>query len=168
MRPRRGSEAARAARVRRRIRRPSAHWVLLGLVVVVLVLLLLVQGITVRRVGASATPTAQTAGTPLAGSRPLLTVTDGRLVSRQPPPGRRVALTFDDGPEPDLDAADRSRCCAASTCRRRSSRSAARWRATRASSGSCIVEGFELGNHTFTHVDAHARAELARARSRSR
>lgn len=100
MRPRRGSEAARAARVRRRIRRPSAHWVLLGLVVVVLVLLLLVQGITVRRVGASATPTAQTAGTPLAGSRPLLTVTDGRLVSRQPPPGRRVALTFDDGPSP--------------------------------------------------------------------
>jgi cellulose synthase/poly-beta-1,6-N-acetylglucosamine synthase-like glycosyltransferase/peptidoglycan/xylan/chitin deacetylase (PgdA/CDA1 family) len=153
MRPRRGSQAAQAAEVRRRIRRPPAHWVLLALLAVMLGLLLVVQGITVRRIGASATPTAQPgAGAPLAGRRPLLTIEHGQLRSRQPPPGRRVALTFDDGPDP--------------TWTPRIARELRRLDvpATFFLVGSEVVrhpqivrdlhrQGFELGNHTFTHAD---------------
>jgi cellulose synthase/poly-beta-1,6-N-acetylglucosamine synthase-like glycosyltransferase/peptidoglycan/xylan/chitin deacetylase (PgdA/CDA1 family) len=126
--------------------------VLLALLAVVLMLLLLVQGVTVRRIGASATPTARTAGSPLAGSRPLLTVEHGRLVSRQPPPGRRVALTFDDGPDPTWTPK------VAHELRR------LQVPATFFLVGSEVVrhpgivrdlhrDGFELGNHTFTHAD---------------
>jgi cellulose synthase/poly-beta-1,6-N-acetylglucosamine synthase-like glycosyltransferase/peptidoglycan/xylan/chitin deacetylase (PgdA/CDA1 family) len=150
---RRRSEAGRAAETRRRIAQPSAHWVLLALFAVVLMLLLLVQGVTVRRIGASATPTAQTgAGSPLAGQRPLLTVDGGRLVSLQPPPRRRIALTFDDGPD--------------STWTPKIVRELRRLKvpATFFMVGSEVVrhpgivrdlhrDGFELGNHTFTHAD---------------
>jgi cellulose synthase/poly-beta-1,6-N-acetylglucosamine synthase-like glycosyltransferase/peptidoglycan/xylan/chitin deacetylase (PgdA/CDA1 family) len=155
VRPARGSEAAQAAQAsqaRRRRRRPSAHWVLLGLLVLMLALLLLVQGVTVRRIGASATPTARTAGSPLAGGRPLLTVDHGRLVSREPPPGRRVALTFDDGPDPTW------------TPRIVHELRRLGVPATFFLVGSAVArhpgivrdvhrQGFELGNHTFTHAD---------------
>src|SRR5262249_7202086 len=88
----------------------------------------------------------------LAGARPILTWDGKRLVSREPPPGRRVALTFDDGPDP-----------------RWTPRIAAALRrlhvpATFFVIGSKVVrhpgvvqslrrDGFDLGNHTFTHVD---------------
>jgi peptidoglycan/xylan/chitin deacetylase (PgdA/CDA1 family) len=88
----------------------------------------------------------------LAGARPVLGWNGSRLVSRQPPPGRRLALTFDDGPDP-----------------RWTPRIAAALRrlhvpATFFVIGSKVVRypdlvrslhrwGFELGNHTFTHVD---------------
>src|SRR5918995_792837 len=153
MRRRRGASAPRAAEIRRRIRRPSAHWLLLALFAVVLVVLLTVQGVTVRRVGSSATPTDFVEGeSPLAGERSLLTVRGGRLVSGQPPPGRRVALTFDDGPDP--------------TWTPRIARELRRLSvpATFFVVGSQVVRhpgivrdlqrwGFELGNHTFTHAD---------------
>ena len=150
---RRGASAPRADEIRRRIRRPSAHWLLLAFFAVVLVVLLTVQGVTVRRVGSSATPTdAVGGGSPLAGERSLLTVRGGRLVSGQPPPGRRVALTFDDGPDP--------------TWTPRIARELRRLSvpATFFVVGSQVVRhpgivrdlqrwGFELGNHTFTHAD---------------
>jgi len=152
VRRRRGSEAAQAAQARRRIRRPPAHWVLLGLLVAVLMLLLVVQGVTVRRIGASATPTSQSAGSPLVGSRPLLTVAHGRLVSRQPPPGRRVALTFDDGPSPIWTPR------IARVLRRLHVPATFFEVGTQVTRAPGVVRdlhrwGFELGNHTFTHVD---------------
>ena len=88
---------------------------------------------------------------PLAGSRPILTPIGGKLVSRQPPPGRRVALTFDDGPDPrwtpQIDAILRQ----------------AHVPATFFVVGSEVArhpeivrrlerDGNEIGNHTFTHV----------------
>jgi cellulose synthase/poly-beta-1,6-N-acetylglucosamine synthase-like glycosyltransferase/peptidoglycan/xylan/chitin deacetylase (PgdA/CDA1 family) len=152
MRRRRGSEAARAAAERRRIRRPSPHWVLLALFAVMLVLLLLVQGATVRRIGASATPTGQTAGSPLTGRRPLLTVEHGRLVSRQPPPRRQVALTFDDGPDPTWTPRivhELRRLDVPATFFLVGSQVARHPGIVR----DLHRQGFELGNHTFTHVD---------------
>jgi cellulose synthase/poly-beta-1,6-N-acetylglucosamine synthase-like glycosyltransferase/peptidoglycan/xylan/chitin deacetylase (PgdA/CDA1 family) len=88
----------------------------------------------------------------LAGARPILRWDGRRLVSREQPPGRRIALTFDDGPDPHWTP-----------------RIAAALRrlhvpATFFVIGSKVVrhpdlvrslhrQGFELGNHTFTHVD---------------
>jgi cellulose synthase/poly-beta-1,6-N-acetylglucosamine synthase-like glycosyltransferase/peptidoglycan/xylan/chitin deacetylase (PgdA/CDA1 family) len=152
VRAERGTEAARAAQARRRIRRPSAHWLLLALVAVVLMLLLLVQGVTVRRIGASATPTERAAGSPLAGSPPLLTVRGGRLVSRQPPPGLRVALTFDDGPDPTWTpriARELRRLGVTATFFLVGSEVARHPGIVR----DLHRQGFELGNHTFTHAD---------------
>jgi cellulose synthase/poly-beta-1,6-N-acetylglucosamine synthase-like glycosyltransferase/peptidoglycan/xylan/chitin deacetylase (PgdA/CDA1 family) len=144
----RRSEAAR--RIGRRIERPPAHWSVLFLIVGGLLLLLFAQGLSTRATGASATPASVPTTSALAGSRPILVAKGDRLVSIEPPPGRRVALTFDDGPDP-------------------------RWTpriarvllelhvpATFFEVGDRVVrrpdipralhrDGFELGNHTFTH-----------------
>ena len=125
-------------------------------------LLLLVHGVTVNGVGSSGTPARPIDVSPLAGERPLLTVDDGRLRSRQPPPGRRVALTFDDGPDP--------------TWTPRIARELRRLGvpATFFVVGSQVVQhpgivrdlhhhGFELGNHTFTHADVSRRAGWRRS-----
>jgi peptidoglycan/xylan/chitin deacetylase (PgdA/CDA1 family) len=162
MRHRRGPSAARAAEVRRRIRRPAAHRSLLAFFAAVLAVLLVVHGVTVQAVGSSGTPAVAGGGSPLAGDRPLLTAHGGRLVSRQPPPRRRVALTFDDGPNP--------------TWTLRIARELRRLRAPAAFfvTGSEVVrhpdivrelhrQGFELGNHTFTHADIARRAGWQRA-----
>ncbi len=97
----------------------------------------------------------------LAGSRPILTPVGGKLVSQQPPAGRRVALTFDDGPDarwtPQIAAVLR----------------AANVPATFFVVGSevarqpglvrrLVQDGHELGNHTFTHVDLASAPEWQR------
>jgi cellulose synthase/poly-beta-1,6-N-acetylglucosamine synthase-like glycosyltransferase/peptidoglycan/xylan/chitin deacetylase (PgdA/CDA1 family) len=123
-----------------------------GFCVLVLLVLLLVQGFTVLSTGASRTPLAGTGGSPLAGSGAILRDAGGHLVTRGRPPGRRIALTFDDGPDPRwtprvLDVLRREHVPAtfflvgAQAVRhpglvRRLDR-----------------EGFEIGSHTFTHVD---------------
>ena len=102
LRGRRGSSAARARAVRRRIWYPPAHWWLLAVCLGVVVSILFIQGVASHTIGASAetNPTNDEAA-PLQGSRPLLTARGDHLVSRQPAPGDRVALTFDDGPDPE-------------------------------------------------------------------
>jgi cellulose synthase/poly-beta-1,6-N-acetylglucosamine synthase-like glycosyltransferase/peptidoglycan/xylan/chitin deacetylase (PgdA/CDA1 family) len=121
----------------------------------VLILLLLVQGFTTKTVGASSTGPGSSQASPLAGAGPILTAKGNRLVSIGGNPGRRVALTFDDGPDP-------------------------RWTpkivailkhyhvpATFFMMGSAVVRhadlvnlvaqnGFQIGNHTFTHPDLAA------------
>jgi cellulose synthase/poly-beta-1,6-N-acetylglucosamine synthase-like glycosyltransferase/peptidoglycan/xylan/chitin deacetylase (PgdA/CDA1 family) len=142
---------ARAAAGRRRIRRPPAHWSLLAFCLAVLVVLLFVQGLSVHAIGASGTP-APGRGSPLAGAGALLMGRDGRLVGDPRHGARRVALTFDDGPDPTWTP-----------------RIAAELRRLRAPAtffmvGSEVVrhpgivrrlyrQGFELGNHTFAHAD---------------
>src|SRR5437763_13190563 len=117
-----------------------------------LLVLLLVQGFTVRTTGPSSTPRRPGGPAPLAGMPALLAEHHGHLIGADRSPGRRVALTFDDGPDP-----------------RWTPRIAAALRrlhvpATFFVVGSQAVrhpeivrqlhrDGFELGNHTFTHSD---------------
>src|SRR6266508_5430345 len=93
----------RARQLGRKIERPPAHWFILGLFVGTLVLLLLAEGLSVHTTGASGTPPP----TDLSGAlgdrnSPALYVAGpgDSLVPREVPVGRRVALTFDDGPDP--------------------------------------------------------------------
>jgi cellulose synthase/poly-beta-1,6-N-acetylglucosamine synthase-like glycosyltransferase/peptidoglycan/xylan/chitin deacetylase (PgdA/CDA1 family) len=88
-------------RTRRRLRNPPAHWVLLAIALVVVLAVVLLAGIATNAIGVSRETGEQSdVRRSLARSRPLLTASEDRLVSNQPPPGRRIALTFDDGPDP--------------------------------------------------------------------
>jgi cellulose synthase/poly-beta-1,6-N-acetylglucosamine synthase-like glycosyltransferase/peptidoglycan/xylan/chitin deacetylase (PgdA/CDA1 family) len=140
--------------VTRHSRRAASRWVVLGLLVFVLAVLLGAQGLSTRTTGRSATPLAAGGG-PLASEGPLLTWNGDRLTSRERSVGKRIALTFDDGPDP-----------------RWTPRVAAALRRLHAPAtffvvGSKVVshpevvqrlrrDGFELGNHTFTHADVSA------------
>jgi cellulose synthase/poly-beta-1,6-N-acetylglucosamine synthase-like glycosyltransferase/peptidoglycan/xylan/chitin deacetylase (PgdA/CDA1 family) len=135
----------------RRLWRPPAHWRLLGFCLLVIGLLILFEGFATHTIGASAEPHDTHGAAPLAGSRPILTAVGDRLVSRQPAPGRRVALTFDDGPDPRWTPQ------IAAVLRRE------RVHGTFFVVGSEVArhpdlvrqlarDGNEIGNHTFTHV----------------
>ena len=87
------------ASFRRRLRNPPTHWVLLGFSLLVVLGLTLLVGIATHRIGASLESNAIGNGVAPRLSRPILTARGETLVSNQPPPGRRVALTFDDGPD---------------------------------------------------------------------
>jgi cellulose synthase/poly-beta-1,6-N-acetylglucosamine synthase-like glycosyltransferase/peptidoglycan/xylan/chitin deacetylase (PgdA/CDA1 family) len=144
------SEAAR--RVGRRIERPPAHWSLLGLMLGGLLLLLAAQGLSTMTTGRSATATTGASDPALRGPAAIWRIEGDRLVASEAPVGRRVALTFDDGPDP-----------------RWTPRIAAVLRrlgvpATFFMVGEHVVrypglvatlqrDGFELGDHTFNHVD---------------
>ncbi|PZS21628.1 MAG: hypothetical protein DLM61_27745 [Pseudonocardiales bacterium] len=140
----------RSARLRRR---PPAHRTLLAFCLGGLVLLLMVQGFSERTVGASGTPGGGLSrATPLAGMRPLLTAQGGRLRSTGPLPGRRIALTFDDGPSsrwtPKIATVLRANHVPATFF----------VVGSQVSNHPAIVrrlhrESFEIGNHTFTHAD---------------
>jgi cellulose synthase/poly-beta-1,6-N-acetylglucosamine synthase-like glycosyltransferase/peptidoglycan/xylan/chitin deacetylase (PgdA/CDA1 family) len=142
----------RDARLRRRLWRPPAHWRFLGFCLVVVAVLILFEGFATHTIGASAEPHDVVGGpAPLAGSRPILTARGGRLVSDQPPPGRRVALTFDDGPDPRWTPK------IAAILRREQVRATFFVVGSEAARHPGIVralvrDGNELGNHTFTHV----------------
>jgi cellulose synthase/poly-beta-1,6-N-acetylglucosamine synthase-like glycosyltransferase/peptidoglycan/xylan/chitin deacetylase (PgdA/CDA1 family) len=85
----------------RRLRNPPGHWRVLGVCLTALTVLIVFQGVCTHTLGASAESEAGPAGSaPLTGSAPLLGAAGGSLRSPQPPPGRRIALTFDDGPDP--------------------------------------------------------------------
>ena len=144
------SEAAR--RIGRSIERPPAHWSLLALLLGGLLLLLGVQGISTAATGHSATATTPAGEPALRGPAAIWRIEGNRLVPSEVRVGRRVALTFDDGPDP-----------------RWTPRIAAVLRdlgvpATFFVVGEHVVrypglvaglqgEGFELGDHTFNHVD---------------
>jgi cellulose synthase/poly-beta-1,6-N-acetylglucosamine synthase-like glycosyltransferase/peptidoglycan/xylan/chitin deacetylase (PgdA/CDA1 family) len=108
------------------------------------------QGFATHTVGAG-TEGSSSSQAPLAGAQPILSAKDGRLVSAQPPPGRRIALTFDDGPDPRW------------TSRIANVLHADGVPATFFEIGSQVAlypsivrqlvrNGDEIGNHTFTHV----------------
>lgn len=134
------------------MRRSRARYALLGGCLLALVLLLLVEGFTTKTVGASSTHARDGRGQPLVGRDPILYYRDGGLYSREPPVGKRIALTFDDGPNPTW------------TPKIVAVLRAEHVTATFFEVGSMVVrdpgltrmlhrEGFELGNHTFTHAD---------------
>src|SRR5262245_26444330 len=87
----------------RKVERPPAHWLLLCMFVGTLFALLLAEGLTVHGAGRSGTPPPPTAHRVRAlESNAALWVAgpNGALVPHQEPIGKRIALTFDDGPDP--------------------------------------------------------------------
>src|SRR6266576_2551750 len=95
----RSPRSVRVAELRRRIRRPPAHWALLGFCLVVLILLLADQGLAEHTTGRSGTP-ASGGSSPLEGKPSLLARSGSGLTAAEQPAGRRVSLTFDDGASP--------------------------------------------------------------------
>jgi cellulose synthase/poly-beta-1,6-N-acetylglucosamine synthase-like glycosyltransferase/peptidoglycan/xylan/chitin deacetylase (PgdA/CDA1 family) len=140
--------------VTRRSRRAASRWLVLALLLATLVVLLGAQGLSTRTTGRSATP-VESGGGPLASEGPILTWNGESLEAREAPVGKRVALTFDDGPDPRWTPK------IAAALRRLDAP------ATFFVVGSQVVrhpdvvrrlhrDGFELGNHTFTHADVAA------------
>jgi len=135
-------------------RRATSRWALLALLLLALVVLLGVQGLSTRTTGRSATPFPGSRG-PLASAGPVLTWKGQALVSREISPTKEIALSFDDGPDPRWTPR------IAATLRR------FHVPATFFVVGSEVVrhpgvvrklhrQGFELGNHTFTHTELSA------------
>src|SRR3954454_10023225 len=90
----------RAAALARRLRYPPAHWRLLAFCLLVVLAVIMFEGIVTHTIGASSEPTLQPgAPAPLLHSRPILSSNGSALLPRQPQAGRRIALTFDDGPD---------------------------------------------------------------------
>jgi poly-beta-1,6 N-acetyl-D-glucosamine synthase len=144
----------RGRRLARKIERPPAHWLTLALFLGTLVLLLLAHGLSTQTTGASGTPpTSEDRVSALHGNAALYVAgPNGTLTPREIPVGKRVALTFDDGPDPRWTPA------IADTLRRLGVP------ATFFEVGEHVVEhpgvaadlqrdGFEIGNHTFSHSD---------------
>ena len=132
--------------------RAAARWALLVLLVTALVAALAAQGLSTRTTGASRTPPPGSPKGQLAGARPILTWNGRRLESREGSPGRRIALTFDDGPDPTWTpriAAALQRLHVPATFFVIGSKVARHPGVLR----TLYRDGFELGNHTFTHVD---------------
>jgi cellulose synthase/poly-beta-1,6-N-acetylglucosamine synthase-like glycosyltransferase/peptidoglycan/xylan/chitin deacetylase (PgdA/CDA1 family) len=156
---RRGREAREprsALALARRLRNPPAHWWLLGLCFAAVLVLIVFQGICTHTLGASRETHRPFAGrAPLAGSEPLLSADGAALRSPQPPPGRRIALTFDDGPDPrwtpKVLAVLRAQHVPA-TFFMIGSQAARRPDLVRL----VARAGGEIGNHTFTHADLGA------------
>src|SRR3954468_4968063 len=96
---RRGRRSVSARRIGRRIERPPAHWTVLALGLIALLALLFAQGLSTNLTGASGTP-KPTGHAALSPNETVLAAKGNHLVRRGGAPGRRVALTFDDGPDP--------------------------------------------------------------------
>ena len=147
-----GKGPRRVAALRFRLRNPPAHWWLLGTCLVFLCTLIAFQGFCTHAIGAGTEATADLqSGAPLNGSRPLLGAHGDNLRSPQPDPGKRIALTFDDGPDtrwtPDV----------LEVLRRERVHGTFFMIGSQAARHPDLVReveraGHEIGNHTFTHA----------------
>jgi cellulose synthase/poly-beta-1,6-N-acetylglucosamine synthase-like glycosyltransferase/peptidoglycan/xylan/chitin deacetylase (PgdA/CDA1 family) len=139
----------------RRKRLPAAHWGLLGVVLVAMLLSLFLQGLS-RDVGAARTSGSAGGGVDVpGGSAVVYRGADGELASRGLPE-RTVALTFDDGPDPRwtpqvLDLLERERVPATFFV---TGAAAARHPAL---VRRALAAGHEVGNHTWSHADLSGR-----------
>jgi cellulose synthase/poly-beta-1,6-N-acetylglucosamine synthase-like glycosyltransferase/peptidoglycan/xylan/chitin deacetylase (PgdA/CDA1 family) len=136
-------------KIERRIERPPAHWSALGLLLLMLLLMLFAQGVVEQLTGQSGTPLPKGEAV-LPRGESIFVARGSRLVPRGEAPGRRISLTFDDGPDPNWTPR-----IAALLLRRHVP-------ATFFVVGDHVVrhpeivsalvrDGFEVGNHTFTH-----------------
>ncbi len=146
--------SASARRGRARIGRPAARWVLLAFLLLALAALLGVQGLSTRTTGRSATPNRGGSG-PLASAGPVLTWDGRRLVSNRRSAGHQIALSFDDGPDPRWTPR------IAATLRRLGVQATFFVVGSEVARHPDVIrslhrQGFELGNHTFTHTDLAA------------
>ena len=141
----------KARDIGRRIERPPAHWGLLALVVLSFVVLLVTQGLSTQATGDSGTlaPTGGEGGS-LRGSAVYKAGSEGSLRPLPEQGDRRVALTFDDGPNPKwtreiMDVLEREDVPATFFVT-----------GDNVSRHPDVLEevhdaGFEIGNHTFSH-----------------
>jgi cellulose synthase/poly-beta-1,6-N-acetylglucosamine synthase-like glycosyltransferase/peptidoglycan/xylan/chitin deacetylase (PgdA/CDA1 family) len=142
----------RVAAARRRLWSPPGHWRLLAFCLGVVMVLVAFEGFVTHTIGQTGEPhTSGNAPAPLVGERALLTVRDGRLRTAQPAPGKRIALTFDDGPDPKWTPR------VAAVLRRERVPGAFFVVGSEAARHPELVrmlarDGHELGNHTFTHA----------------
>jgi cellulose synthase/poly-beta-1,6-N-acetylglucosamine synthase-like glycosyltransferase/peptidoglycan/xylan/chitin deacetylase (PgdA/CDA1 family) len=148
---RRRSERGR--RLGRKIERPPPHWWLLAFFLATLLLLLFAEGLTEHTTGHSGTPARNPNGPAAIPPRATLLVAGGGgLVPHEVRVRRQIALTFDDGPDPEWTPK------IAETLKRLGVP------ATFFVVGEHVVEhpglvadlhddGFEIGNHTFSHAD---------------
>jgi cellulose synthase/poly-beta-1,6-N-acetylglucosamine synthase-like glycosyltransferase/peptidoglycan/xylan/chitin deacetylase (PgdA/CDA1 family) len=141
---------------RARRRGPRAHWILLFLFALVLLAELGLNGYVTHagaeggepaeKTGAAPGPTAATRGGPVQRIAPDGTVSTRRM------PARIIALTFDDGPDPDWTPrvlAVLGRHHAHATFFQVGSRVNQYPQLSR----QIIADGNEIGSHTFTHID---------------
>jgi cellulose synthase/poly-beta-1,6-N-acetylglucosamine synthase-like glycosyltransferase/peptidoglycan/xylan/chitin deacetylase (PgdA/CDA1 family) len=134
-----------------RHRQPRAHWGLLALTLVAVLVALLLQSMGAG-VGRAATGVgAPTGGVAIPGGGPVV-YRDGADLTSRGLPDRTVALTFDDGPDPVwtpqlLDVLARERVPATFfVVGTRAARSPGLVRAE-------LRGGHEVGNHTWSHAD---------------
>jgi cellulose synthase/poly-beta-1,6-N-acetylglucosamine synthase-like glycosyltransferase/peptidoglycan/xylan/chitin deacetylase (PgdA/CDA1 family) len=148
---------------------PPGHWKLFAFYMLVLLAVVGFQGFATHTVG-QGTEGSNAASAPLLGARPILAAHGSRLAPVAPPPGRRVALTFDDGPNPRWTpqiAGELRRAGVQGTFFLIGSQAARYPSIVR----ELVRDGDELGNHTFTHVflsavpawEGHLQIELTEA-----
>src|SRR5476649_2514263 len=129
-----------------------AHHVVVAFCTAMVVLLLLVDGLTTETLGAAGTD-GPIVHAPLESDGPILVSNGhGGLVSYAPAPGKRIALTFDDGPSPQWTPkilAILERAHVPATFFEIGANAVRAPSFTRR----IVRDGSELGNHTFTHAD---------------
>ena len=156
-------------RIPQRIWSPPGHWKLFAFYMLVLLAVVGFQGFATHTVG-QGTEGSNAASAPLLGARPILVAHGSRLAPVAPPAGRRVALTFDDGPNPRWTpqiAGELRRAGVHGTFFLVGSQAARYPGLVR----ELVRDGDELGNHTFTHVflsavpawEGHLQIELTEA-----
>jgi cellulose synthase/poly-beta-1,6-N-acetylglucosamine synthase-like glycosyltransferase/peptidoglycan/xylan/chitin deacetylase (PgdA/CDA1 family) len=144
-------EAKRRRRVPKRIWSPPGHWRLLVFCLVVMLAVIAFQGFATHTIGATSEPHATQAASPLIHDRPVFRAQGARLVSVEPPPGKQIALTFDDGPDPRWTnrIADELHAAGIHGTFFEIGSEAARYPDI---VRRLVRDGNEIGNHTFTHV----------------
>jgi cellulose synthase/poly-beta-1,6-N-acetylglucosamine synthase-like glycosyltransferase/peptidoglycan/xylan/chitin deacetylase (PgdA/CDA1 family) len=147
------TERPRRARIRvpARIWNPPGHWKLLAFCLLVMLAVIGFQGFATHTIGATSEPHATGGAAPLVGQRPVFAADGSTLRSVQPPAGRRIALTFDDGPDPRWTAliARELRAFGVPATFFVIGSQAARYPGL---VRMLVRDGDEIGNHTFTHV----------------
>ena len=138
--------------MRRRIERPPAHWPLLACVVLGLLAVIFLYGLTNQGSGGSATGTGAPAAASGHAASPILSEQGGKLRPVGRVKANEVALTFDDGPDPEwterIAAVLRQHEVPAAFFQ-----TGEQVRRNPEVAADLHDQGFELGNHTQTHAD---------------
>jgi cellulose synthase/poly-beta-1,6-N-acetylglucosamine synthase-like glycosyltransferase/peptidoglycan/xylan/chitin deacetylase (PgdA/CDA1 family) len=142
---------ARERRLRRYLRRPPGHWLLLALAMTALAAALLLQGFVSEQLGSSSSRPRGGPVAGLAGVGPILDLSGPAVRSVTPAPGE-IALTFDDGPDPTWTPK------VLAVLRRHHVPATffmvgARIEAHAGLVSAVLRDGNDIGAHTFTHAD---------------